>query len=437
MLEKVGEATPDASYAAHWLSEAANVWSTTIGDAHHAARTLMRAIEKDPTGTAGERLAQLYRDKGDPKALVALLEKLVKLLTPLQYDRPEVRQQLASMHEELGRLWSEPPLTRPERALENWKRLVELDPQNAYGVYAAREIHKSQQQYAEAIPYFAMEQAIVDDPQRKLALYRDEADMKRIHCDPAGAPPALRNAWSLRPEDAALKADFGTIVLERIDAGEPVSDQEKEEAAQVFVSLAETYDGEYGLSYATSALRASAGNDRAMQLADYYATQLNRVAELRASLCGVRASEPERVPWSPTRAPRPATPSRRRLRCSARPSMPPVPTDVRAAFDAAQAANPVRPSIPGPAPSSDPSRGQPASEHQSSPATGYEAVKRPQSAPDLGGLQALLEEAQSEGQKGRKPRRSSSSARRSRSIGQHRGAHGSKTARQSGCTAVA
>jgi len=81
LLEKVGSATTDPAYAAHWLSEAANVWSTTIGDAHHAARTLMIAIDKDPTQrTAAERLAQLYREKGDQKALVALLERLVKAL---------------------------------------------------------------------------------------------------------------------------------------------------------------------------------------------------------------------------------------------------------------------------------------------------------------------------------------------------------------------
>src|ERR1700744_6550888 len=84
LLEKVGQATEDPAYAAHWLSEAANVWSTTIGDAHHAARTLMIAIEKDPTArTAAERLGQLSRDKGDLKALVALLERLVKAPGPL------------------------------------------------------------------------------------------------------------------------------------------------------------------------------------------------------------------------------------------------------------------------------------------------------------------------------------------------------------------
>ncbi len=130
LLEKVGQATADPAYAAHWLSEAANVWSTTIGDAHHAARTLMIAIEKDPTArTASERLAQLYRDKGDLKALVALLERIVKSLAPLVNERPDVRPHLVAMHEELGRLWSDQPFSRPERALENWRRVAELDPQ--------------------------------------------------------------------------------------------------------------------------------------------------------------------------------------------------------------------------------------------------------------------------------------------------------------------
>ncbi len=48
LLERVGTETRDPAYASHWLSEAANVWSTTLGDAHRAARVLMQAIERDP-----------------------------------------------------------------------------------------------------------------------------------------------------------------------------------------------------------------------------------------------------------------------------------------------------------------------------------------------------------------------------------------------------
>ncbi|WP_437283126.1 hypothetical protein WME90_21875 [Sorangium sp. So ce375] len=282
LLERVGSSTADPSYAAHWLSEAANVWSTTIGDAHHAARTLMIAIDKDPTQrTAAERLAQLYRDKGDQKALVALLERLVKALTPLLFERPEVRAQLSTLHEELGRLWSEPPLSRPERALENWRRLADLDPHNVYAIYAAREMLKAQQQYAEAIPYFAMEQALVDDPERRLALLRDEADIRRRAGDLAGSTVALRNARAFVPHDVGLIQALGVAIVDRIEAGEPVPQPERDEAAELFVALAETYDGEYGYSYSVYALRAAPGHDRAMQLADHYAKQLGRIAELR------------------------------------------------------------------------------------------------------------------------------------------------------------
>src|SRR5271154_4542834 len=139
LLERVGVETRDPGYAAHWLSEAANVWSTTLGDAHRAARVLMMAIDKDPTQqVAAERLAQLYRDKGDVKALVALLDRRSKALAPLLASQPAIRNELAGMHEELGRLWSDSPLTQPKKAIENYRRAIELDPQSALAIYSLR-----------------------------------------------------------------------------------------------------------------------------------------------------------------------------------------------------------------------------------------------------------------------------------------------------------
>ncbi len=68
----------------------------------------MMAIDKDPTAqVAAERLAQLYRDKGDAKALAALLDRRAKALAPLATQNDELRGELAGMHEELGRLWAE------------------------------------------------------------------------------------------------------------------------------------------------------------------------------------------------------------------------------------------------------------------------------------------------------------------------------------------
>ena len=125
----MGTETPDPSYASHWLAEAANVWSTTLGDAHRAARVLMMAIDKDPTqAVAAERLATLYRDKGDFRGLVALLERRTKALASLASQNSEIRGELAGMHEELGRLWSEAPLNQPKKAIESYRRAIELDP---------------------------------------------------------------------------------------------------------------------------------------------------------------------------------------------------------------------------------------------------------------------------------------------------------------------
>ncbi len=376
LLEKVGTATADPAYAAHWLSEAANVWSTTIGDAHHAARTLMSAIDKDPTQrVAAERLAGLYREKGDQKGLAALLERLVKALTTILPDRPEVREQLIAMHDELGRLWSEPSIARPERAVENWRRLAELDPANAYAIYAAREILKAQQQWADAVPFFAMEQAIVDDAERKIALYRDEADVRRRAGDLAGATASLRGARSFLPDDVALTQEVGSLVLERIDGGEAVPAQERQECARLFLSLAEMYDGEYGYSYSVSALRATPGDDRAMQLADYYGKILGKGDELGPFYTGYLAANPGGFMAAV------AAQNLGAARASAPPSGP--------VHSAAPAAAAPTPSVVAPAPAADPAPAQP--------------VAPAQPSVPVADLSALLEEAQSENQKGKKP----------------------------------
>src|SRR6185369_12112573 len=180
LLEKVGTATSEPAVACHWLTEAANVWSTTLGDAHRAARALMIAIDRDPTqATPADRLAELYREKGDTKALVALLERRAKALAMLALHEPALRGQLAILHEELGQLWQNPPLEQPKKAIENYKRAIEFDPGSQFSIYAIRELYKGAGQWSDAVPFFALEQALVSDPERKIALFQDEGDVRK------------------------------------------------------------------------------------------------------------------------------------------------------------------------------------------------------------------------------------------------------------------
>ncbi|HEX8796380.1 MAG TPA: hypothetical protein VF765_35760, partial [Polyangiaceae bacterium] len=280
LLERVGAETRDPAYASHWLSEAANVWSTTLGDAHRAARVLMQAIDRDPTQrTASDRLAQLYRDKGDVKALVALLERRAKALAPLAPQSADIRAELAAMHEELGRLWSE-SLQQPKKAVENFRRSIDLEPGSAYAIYGAREIYKSLGQWDDAIQMYEAELAIERDPQRQLALLRDEAATRRAAGDLPGATRALARARQLDDQDAGLQQEFGSLIVERLTSGEDVPAQERTIGAELLVGLAEAYDGEHGLAYSAGALDIQPGHDRALQLYAYYARALQREDEV-------------------------------------------------------------------------------------------------------------------------------------------------------------
>ncbi|MGZ5970207.1 MAG: tetratricopeptide repeat protein [Polyangiales bacterium] len=205
LLERVGELTHDTTFAAHWLSEAAHVWSTTLGDARRAATLLMRAIDKDPASdVASDRLAGLYREKGDHRALVALYERRAKALAGVLNGDPALAQRLSMLHEDLGRLWQEPPLSQPRKAVENFKKAFEVDPSAVSAIYAARELLKAEGNFKEALPLYDAEIRAIDDTERKLALYRDEASVRQQSGDTKGATQTLRNALQLDPGDTGL-----------------------------------------------------------------------------------------------------------------------------------------------------------------------------------------------------------------------------------------
>ncbi|MGH7272442.1 MAG: tetratricopeptide repeat protein, partial [Polyangiaceae bacterium] len=238
LLERVGIDTPDAGYASHWLSEAANVWSTTLGDAHRAARVLMQAIDRDPTqSVAAGRLAQLYRDKGDVKALVALLERRAKALATITPQSSELRAELRVMHEELGRLWQD-NLQQPKKAQENFRRAEELASASSSGWTSGGGGPKA---------------------------------------GSTGNPfDAFARSRGADSGDPGLQQEYAAMVVDRIAAGERVPDDERLAASGLLAGLAEMYDGEHGFAYSAGALDIDPGHDRALQLYAYYAQALAR-----------------------------------------------------------------------------------------------------------------------------------------------------------------
>ncbi|MFO0665837.1 MAG: hypothetical protein U0174_17930 [Polyangiaceae bacterium] len=265
LLERVGTDSRDPAYAAHWLSESAHVWMSVIGDAPRAARLLMTAVDRDPTHrVSADRLAELYRNRGEAKALAALLDRRARALAPMATSDAELRNDLAGMHEELGRLFSEAPLSQPRKAIEHFKKAAEYDPQSAYAIFSARELMKSAGMYQEAIPLYAAELAIEADEGRKLALLRDEAETCKLAGDLAAAGRALAQALDLGDEDPALKQEYAELVLSRAQSGADVGADERARAVHFLGALASEAEGEHGLAYAAAALELDPGDDVAL-----------------------------------------------------------------------------------------------------------------------------------------------------------------------------
>ncbi|RYG79176.1 hypothetical protein EON77_09550, partial [bacterium] len=264
-LERVGNDSPDPAYAAHWLAESANVWATTLADAHRAARVLMNAIERDPTHrVAAERLAALYREKGDVKALAGLLDHRAKAMIPLAGDAG-VAQELSAMHEELAQLFADPAaLAQPHKALEHWQKAAELDPSNAFAIFNARELLKSEERWQEALPLYAAELALEHDRERRLALFRDEAVTSRLAGDLGATTRSLREARAIDPDDAVLRQEFASSVLDRAQAGERVDEDDRAEAVVALVGLAREFGGDHAVAYGGAALDIAPGDDDAL-----------------------------------------------------------------------------------------------------------------------------------------------------------------------------
>jgi len=289
-LEKAGAASIDPVFAAHWLNEAATVWSVSLGDQHRAARTLMTAVDRDPTSSAAaDRLVEMYREKGDHKSVAALFDRRTKHLEKLVAGQPELALPLAQVFSDLAQLY-QGELGQPDRAIAAYQRAARYNPADAYSIYQVRELLKAAQRFKEALPYFQAEQALIaGDAERQLALYFDEAEVARQLGDAAAQARALRGARSIDAADPTLMQQLATVVLEQIQAGRSVPPEDRQEAGALFTTLAETYDGEHGHAYALCALSCDPGNDRAAQLGMHYAGQLGRQPDMAHALAAYLA----------------------------------------------------------------------------------------------------------------------------------------------------
>jgi hypothetical protein len=293
LLEAVAEHSADPRDASHWLTEAAAVHASGLRDPARAAELLRIAVDRDPTNERAVReLAKHYRKSKDVEALADVFERRADALAAACPDEQAERTRVAGLYTELARLVARGRAPDPARALRAYERALSLDPRSTHAAREARALYTSLGRWADAVSLFELERQHTLAPEQLLRLFREEAEVRRFAGDLRGVTDALRYAHRYDEGDLELAEDLATSILQRIAAGEAVSDEERREAASLFLSLAETYEDDNVLSIAEQALAVDPGNDAAMQLATRSAEAMGRGAELGPRRVAYLAASP-------------------------------------------------------------------------------------------------------------------------------------------------
>lgn len=279
LLEKVAHGTEDRRNASHWFVEAAAVWSTTLRDERRAEAALRDAIRADPWNErAAERLLQTLESSGRPDAVLVAIEGRATVCATRMNEVDNAAERVSVMLCDLGRRHADGRGGRVDRALAAYERAFLLDPKNLDAIRGVRAMHLRAGRWHEVIATFEKERLLLRDRNDQIKSLREEAAVRKRAGDRAGMVQALRLAHVLDEDDLDLAEDLANSILARITGGDAVSREERAEAALLFQSLAETYDGEIAMSHALNALRANPSEDATIALAGKLAASLGHEA---------------------------------------------------------------------------------------------------------------------------------------------------------------
>ena len=271
LLEQLaGAASADQpERASAWLTDAAVLWSGAAGDPKRAAKVLRAAIELSPEhDRAVTELTRLYRDNEKHGTLARILERRAEALAERAGADPRARQRAAEAFTALGDLLREEPLGSPVDAIAAYHRAIATGAAAPETFRGARALYLQAGQVGDALPLFALERERFTDPARLVALHREEAAVRKLAGDAAGASAVLRLAYRIDPAATGLAEELARSILERVEAGAPIVAEEDAEAAEIFAALGEASGSDAALRAAERCFAAAGRWEDAARVAE-------------------------------------------------------------------------------------------------------------------------------------------------------------------------
>ncbi len=172
----------------------AAVYLEKLGDVERAIEGYRRVLDIEPASFDALRaLAAIYRHGQRWDELVVTLQTLISLGTAtLEND------EIKAAWSELGTIyWT--VLGNGEESIDAWRNALEIDPTDAASLSALLVIHSAREEWREVVDVLGRQAAVAEDPETKVALHLQAADVweQRI-----GEPDGARASY-----EAVLEAD--------------------------------------------------------------------------------------------------------------------------------------------------------------------------------------------------------------------------------------
>ncbi|HEX6239251.1 MAG TPA: tetratricopeptide repeat protein [Polyangiales bacterium] len=196
----------EPSVAAVLHVKAAQIRENMLGDTRGAIEHYTRVLALDPTHLeAAGALERLYQGENRFQELAEIYLVKAKMLDDLEAQKLHLYQ-AAQIHEEL--------LNQPLRAVEVFKQVLELDPEDVNSLDKLIELFLKLERWEELLAVYTKRADIVSSPEEKKAMYAEMGAVyeRELH-DNARAIDTYQRILEVDPDDRAAIARLDALYL--------------------------------------------------------------------------------------------------------------------------------------------------------------------------------------------------------------------------------
>lgn len=273
------------------------VYLEKMNDVARGVEALLQGFDVDQTHAGiGARLESAYIHAGDWDAALAIIESQLNALAAGDLDgtKTSIRSDL---HQQAGDLL-EDKIRDTERALVHYRKAIELDRTNMPALNRAKEIYTQMGKFKNAAKLCELEARLEKEPDTKIALYRQLADILGNRMDDkAQAVTALKRALKVDQHNDMVKLELAqTIAESKLD---PKHAKDHKWASDYLAKQAKHSTGADSLVFACAAVRAYPTSEKALAIAGAKAketgdfrTLINECKNAYATLSDIRLQAP-------------------------------------------------------------------------------------------------------------------------------------------------